>query len=138
MNTSTIDLPQTPPFRYVDGLATLDRQARQARLSLELADGQHRYAGAHAGLQGYLLIEAMAQACGVLLRGVTVGDNGGLLVGIDQAQLPEQVSFPARLCVSVALQDSRPPFFNFEARVDAGTELVACARLQVMTKREFA
>lgn len=142
MNRHAIDLPQTAPFRYVDAVRELDTAGRRACLSLELDGGPARFGGARA-MPGWLLIEAMAQACGVLLRGVTVGDtNGGLLVGVDQARLPDEVPYPARLDVTVALQPgSRPPFFNFDARIaraagSAGGE-IASAQLQVVTQRTF-
>lgn len=131
-----IALQQTPPFRYVDDVAAFDGPARRAHLSLDLDQGQARFGHAEH-LPGYLLIEAMAQACGVLLRGVTAGDNGGYLVGIEDAVLPSQVDYPARLDISVALGASRPPFFGFDAQVRQAERTVAQARLQVMSRREF-
>ena len=136
--TGAIPLLQQPPFRYVDAVGELDAVARRARLHLALEHGQHRYAEADA-LPGALLIEAMAQAGGVLLRRITVGEPGGFLVGIEQARLPPAVPFPAALDINVHLASAAPPFFTVHAWVcDGGSQAeVARASLQVMCNRSF-
>ena len=93
------------------------------------------------GVLGQQLARALDQSSNALLilDGETLrGDGWAQDRKWDAAQLPERVDFQAQLSVSVAMQDARPPFFNFEARIHAGEHTVARARLQVMTKREFA
>jgi hypothetical protein len=132
-----IPLLQQPPFRYVDALQHLDVTARQAVLRLNLHAGQHRWSGTQA-LPGYLLIEAMAQAAGVLLRHLTEGEPGGFLVGIEQARLPAEVAYPAELELRVELSNATPPFFNLNVQVHRDDQALARAELQVMTRRNFA
>lgn len=131
-------LPQQPPFRYVDVVQYLDRSAQQGVLRLSLQRGQNRWGCAEV-LPGYLLIEAMAQAAGVLLRDLTVGEPGGFLVGIEKAQLPPDVSFPSDLEMLAELRSATPPFFTLDVQVRRMGEpsVLACAELQVMTHRNI-
>jgi 3-hydroxymyristoyl/3-hydroxydecanoyl-(acyl carrier protein) dehydratase len=131
-----IPLQQTHPFRYVDEVLSLDVAARSARLKLALGERQQRFGGT-GELPGYLLIEAMAQASGVLLRSITEGDNGGLLVGLAEATLPAAVPMPASLELAVSLKQAMPPFFNFDARVLDGTRQIAASEIQIMSRRDF-
>ncbi|MDH4274647.1 MAG: hypothetical protein OEW08_06390, partial [Gammaproteobacteria bacterium] len=63
-------LRQQPPFRYVDEILSINREKRTGQFGLNIMEGQHRYAYPQ-GLPGYLLVEAMAQSSGLLLRAVT-------------------------------------------------------------------
>lgn len=138
LQQQVLPLQQQAPFRYVDQLLDLDAVQRRARLQLALNAGQHRYSEA-AHLPGHLLIEAMAQASGVLLRRLTVGEAGGFLVGLEDARLPAEVGFPAQLCIDVSLDSANPPFFGFAAVVSLSGSNTPLARasLQVMAKRSF-
>lgn len=133
------DLPlqQTHPFRYVDAVLALDPASRCARLKLALDESQARFPAA-AELPGVLLIEAMAQASGVLLRGITRGDNGGFLVGLADTTLPAAVPLPADLELAVRLKQAMPPFFHFDARIHDGDRQIAGSEIQIMSRREFA
>lgn len=138
-SAAVIHLQQQAPFRYVDSVLRLDRPTLDGVIRLNLRAGQDRWGGADA-LPGYLLIEAMAQAAGVLLRSFTVGEPGGFLVGIDDARLPAEVAYPADLELAVKLRLATSPFFTLDVtvtRVDEPDSL-ARASLKVMTRRSFA
>ncbi len=136
-NPDPLPILQQPPFRYVDTVEHLDCASRRAVLRLDLHSGQHRW-GADEALPGFLLIEAMAQAAGVLIRRVTEGSPGGLLVGIDQARLPSEIRFPAALKLHAQLSTAASPFFNVNVQVlDDGAEALASAALQVMSHRRL-
>jgi hypothetical protein len=138
VDTNAIPISQQPPFRYVDALLSLDRDARQAELRLSLRRGQHRWSGTGA-LPSFLLIEAMAQAAAVLLRKITAGEPSGYLVGIENALLPAEVCFPAELDIRARLVKTAPPFFTLEVHVGLADEasVLAHAELQIMTKRRL-
>lgn len=134
MNASR--LRQAPPFRYVDEVLDVDCTARRSRLALSLEQDQARFCRADA-LPGFLLIEAMAQASGILLRTITVGQAGGMLVGLAEAWLPEEVVFPSRLELEAQLSLGIPPLFTFDVEVFRDGKAIAGCQVQIMSRREF-
>ena len=123
---------QKPPFRYVDELVYVNRHTREARIALHLNRGNTRY-GLDA-LQGFLLIEAMAQAGGVLLRSITLGEPGGYLVGLENARIPEKVA-SEEIFLDVSLKTACPPIFSFCVQAKSDSICIAESEIQIMSKR---
>jgi hypothetical protein len=126
---------QKPPFRYVDELISIDAKAREARFALYLNRETSRY-GTLDGLQSYLLIEAMAQSSGVLLRALTVGEPGGYLVGLENTRLPETVS-SSQIVFHVTMKVAHPPHFRFLVQIINDSNCIAESEIQIMSKRSF-
>jgi 3-hydroxymyristoyl/3-hydroxydecanoyl-(acyl carrier protein) dehydratase len=137
-----VTLRQQFPFKYVDAIETLDATRRTATVRVLLNSADNRFSFSPPdSLSGLLLIEAMAQACGALLRGITIGEEGGMLVGVEEAQIPDQVTYPASLLLHVQMISAVIPFFTFHAQVMESSItppiFLAKATLQVMSKRQF-
>lgn len=128
---------QAPPFRYVDEVIFFDPHQRCARLVLDANQQQCRYGDASA-LHSYLLIESMAQASGVLLSALTVGEGGGYLVGLENAQLRVHFSddaFAHPFFIDVAMTRANPPIFDFFVQINSGGDGIAQSMIQIMSKR---
>lgn len=126
-------LSQKPPFRYVDELVSIDTQTRHARFAMHLDGAQARY-GSPGGMQAYLLIEAMAQSSGVLLRALTVGETGGYLVGLENTRLPEKID-STQVFLDVAMTQARPPIFSFFVKITSDSSCIAESEIQIISKR---
>lgn len=124
---------QKPPFRYIDELVSIDAKTREARFALHLDRSTFRY-GVLDGLQSYLLIEAMAQSSGVLLRALTVGEPGGYLVGLENTRLPETISSP-RIFFHVAMKMAHSPHFKFFVQIISDSNCIAESEIQIMSRR---
>lgn len=133
---SNVALQQEMPFRYVDRLEKLSFENRRAVAHLNINSDQKRW-GCHDVMPSYLLIEAMAQTGGVLLRQITEGEPGGFLVGIKEAQLPLDIPLPINLEFSAHITNSTPPFFDLCIQVYRSKSMLAFAELQVRSNREF-
>lgn len=140
---TVIQLRQQAPFRYASAIESLDPATRTALIGLWL----DRHLGAFdflrgTAMPGLLLVEAMAQACGILLRQVSSGEDAGLLVGIEQGQLPDEVPYPAQVGLQVRLAGAASPIFVFDATATAlrdGVESrLAQARLQIRSSRQLS
>ena len=126
-------LGQKPPFRYIDELISISPEDRGARFALHLNRQSCRYGDLNA-LQSYLLIEAMAQASGILLRALTVGETGGYLVGLEKTRLPERIS-SKKIFLDVSMLMVRPPIFNFFVQIKSDSDCIAESEIQIMSKR---
>lgn len=133
-----LELPllQKAPFRYVDEVECLDSVERTAVLWTHLDASRYRWSEEDQ-LPGYLLMEAMAQAAGVLLRHLTAGEAGGFLVMIENARLPERVRFPASLRLTAEMTHATPPIFSFSVTACQSHQTVANAQLSVISNRSF-
>ena len=116
-------LRQKPPFRYIDDVFSVNRETQSGAFGLTILEGQNRYAYPQ-GLPGYLLVEAMAQSSGLLLRALTSeeteGDNSGYLVGVENAHLPNVVPSPSSLILYVKISTAAAPIFCFTVTIFNG------------------
>lgn len=141
-NPVTLQLRQQQPFRYADTVEALDARARCAVIRLRLEPGRNTFdfQRAHA-LPGVLLLEGMAQACGVLLRQVSTGQDAGLLVGVEQARVPDEISYPAQVSIHVQLVAAASAIFVFDAFAtvfhDSPLTRQAQARIQIRSDRQL-
>ena len=126
---------QRPPFRYIDECLHIDRCARSAHFVLDAGRNANRF-GDSAGLQGFLLVEAMAQASGVLLRTLTHGDPGGYLIGLENARLPA-LGPTTRLVIDAVMTMVCPPLFTFQVHIHDDAACIAESQIQIMSKREL-
>ncbi|MDH4274455.1 MAG: hypothetical protein OEW08_05415, partial [Gammaproteobacteria bacterium] len=117
---------------------SINREKRTGQFGLNIMEGQHRYAYPQ-GLPGYLLVEAMAQSSGLLLRAVTTeaveGDNAGYLVGVENARLPNVVPNLSSLILDVKLHTAAAPIFCFFVSIFSGQENISSSEIQIMTRR---
>ncbi len=140
---TVIQLRQQAPFRYTSAVESLDLTARTARVGLHLAPSPDTFDFLRGtALPGLLLVEAMAQACGILLRQVSTGEDAGFLVGVEQGLLPDEVPYPAQVWLQARLTGAASPIFLFDAsatsRRDGVESCLAEARLQIRSSRQLS
>lgn len=121
----------------MDEVVFFDPCQRCARFILNTHQRQCRY-GDTSALHSYLLIEAMAQASGVLLSALTVGEVGGYLIGLEDTQIQahsSSYSFAHSLLIDVVMMRANSPIFDFFARIKNGSGCIAKSTMQLMSKR---
>jgi len=138
--STDIQLRQQAPFRYASAVESLDLTARTVTVGLRL-DSRHDTFDflCATAMPGLLLVEAMAQACGILLRQLSTGEDAGLLVGVEQARFPDEVPYPAQVRLQARLAGAASPIFLFDASAtalrDGAPPSLAQARLQIRSSR---
>jgi len=114
------------PFVLVDRLTAFD--GRTARLLKAVTRNDALLAGWPA-LPPTLILEAMAQAAGVLVAAVEQRTELLLLVAADDVSFHAPVQSGAQLVLEVTLERTRPPFYVVSARALVGEEVRAEGRL---------
>ena len=127
-------LPHRYPFLLVDRVTEFERSSRivcHKNVSINEPFFQGHFPG-HPVMPGVLVLEALAQAGGLLIQMSKQEDSGGkvfYLVKIDTAQFSNMVVPGERLdlCVSLKRTIRNMALFDSIARVDG--EQVACAEI---------
>lgn len=84
----------------------------------------------------FVLLEAMAQAAGVLLRSLFSDGGGGVLLGVSDARLPSGLKRASCLTLCAQLLRAMPPFFDFAGEVISDGSSVASANIQIFSRRD--
>ena len=127
-------LPHRYPFLLVDRVTEFERSSRivcHKNVSINEPSFQGHFPG-HPVMPGVLVLEALAQAGGLLIQMSKQEDSGGkvfYLVKIDNAKFSNMVVPGDRLdlCVSLKRTIRNMALFDSIARVDG--EQVACAEI---------
>lgn len=139
----SIHLRQQQPFRYADTVEALDASTRCAVIGLRIEPGRGSFDFRRASaLPGVLLVEPMAQACGILLRHISTGEDAGVLVGVEYASIPEELAYPVQVSMRVQLITAASPIFVFDACAmtlyESPPAQEAGARIQIRSNRQLS
>ena len=134
-------LPHRYPFLLVDRVTEFERSSRivcHKNVSINEPFFQGHFPG-HPVMPGVLVLEALAQAGGLLIQMSKDGEPGGqvfYLVKIDNAKFSNMVGPGDRLdlCVSLKRPIRNMALFECVARVDG--EQVACAEILCAASRD--
>ena len=94
----------------------------------------------HPVMPGVLIVEAMAQAAGVLVWESVAPDERNFilyLVSVENTRFKELVRPEDRLVLTARLTSQRRNFWGFEATADVAGRVVATAEFRVVTTAEF-
>jgi 3-hydroxymyristoyl/3-hydroxydecanoyl-(acyl carrier protein) dehydratase len=119
-------LPHRVPFVLIDRVTAFD--GRSARF-LKAVTRNDALLGGWPAIPPTLILEAMAQAAGMLVAGVERSTALLLLVAADDVHFHAPVRSGAQLVLEVVLERARPPFYVVSARALVGDETRAEGRL---------
>ena len=131
MDSSEITVRQAPPFRYLDGIGEWDEALSEMTGWVYLQPSERRLYSASAS--SVLLIEALAQLSGVLLRKRTGGGNnaGGVLSTIDKAQFTATQLSQSGIFLRTRITRDAFPYFVLEGTAKQDGRLLAACVLSV-------
>jgi len=123
-------IPQRDPFLFLDEVIDLEK-GKSVKAGYAFLPDAEIFKGHFPGkpvVPGVLLIEAMAQAAGVLAYstdGCTWREKGALLLRLDKAVFRKAVAPGEKLIIEVELEHRRGSATRFKGRVLSGGKLCA-------------
>ena len=119
MALQALSMRQQPPFRYVDQILLLDLEGIMIRGSLLPALSSPRYGVSDCQLPTYLVVEALAQLSGVLMRETKqIGPSQiGYLVSVSNGSPMEDCYDIAQVLFQSRLLSRAGNIFQFECSV---------------------
>ena len=123
-------LPHRFPFLMVDRVRSVT--AGKSIVALKNVSANEAYFAGHSVMPGVLVIEALAQAAGVLAwESVTEQERLWILylVGIDKARFKQPVKPGDQLVLNVELVQRRRNLWRFEGRAEVDGKVVAATDL---------
>ena len=135
-------LPHRYPFLLVDRIKELEPGSRIVGIK-NVSANEPFFQGHFPGrpiMPGVLIIEAMAQAGGVLvcMSGGPIRKPIVYLTGIDGAKFRRPVVPGDQLCFEVKVLKKRPPFWKMQGKTFVDNELVCEAEVTAMVTDEKA
>lgn len=106
-------LKQAPPFRYVDDIFEGSPNAKTLAGWVELKASEARYFD--PALSNVLLIEALAQLSGIIIRRETGLSFGGLLIGVETAAFAPYQPKRSGILLHVEIVEANLPLFRMSA-----------------------
>ena len=133
-------LPHRYPFLLVDRVKDFESHKRIVAIK-NVTVNEPFFPGHFPGrpvMPGVLLIEAMAQAGGVLVfkSGGTVGKTVMYLTGIDEAKFRKPVVPGDQLRLEIEVLKKRPPFWKMQGKAFVENEVVCEAVVTAMVMDE--
>ncbi|MDH4081515.1 MAG: 3-hydroxyacyl-ACP dehydratase FabZ [Nitrospira sp.] len=133
-------LPHRYPFLLVDRVKDFEPHKRIVAIK-NVTVNEPFFPGHFPGrpvMPGVLIVEAMAQAGGVLVfkSGGTVGKTVMYLTGIDEARFRKQVVPGDQLCFEIEVIKKRPPFWKMQGKAFVENEVVCEAVVTAMVMDE--
>jgi 3-hydroxymyristoyl/3-hydroxydecanoyl-(acyl carrier protein) dehydratase len=119
-------LPHRVPFVLIDRVTAFD--GRHARF-LKAVTRNDALLGGWPTVPPTLILEAMAQAAGILVAGIEQRTELLLLVAADDVRFHAPVRSGAQLVLEVVLERTRSPFYMVSARALVGEQTRAEGRL---------
>jgi 3-hydroxyacyl-[acyl-carrier-protein] dehydratase len=133
-------LPHRYPFLLVDRVKDFEPHKRIVAIK-NVTVNEPFFPGHFPGrpvMPGVLIVEAMAQAGGVLVfkSGGTVGKTVMYLTGIDEARFRKQVVPGDQLRFEIEVIKKRPPFWKMQGKAFVENEVVCEAVMTAMVMDE--
>ena len=124
-------LPHRVPFLFVDRVISVAQDAACLLRGVTRNDALLR---GHPTLPPTLIVEALAQAAGVLIASREPGVNAGLLTAVDAFVFHGAVRTGDRLILEVKLQRVHVPFFVVRGRALVGQDVRAEGKLTLSSE----
>ena len=124
-------LPHTVPFRFVDRVISVDQDG--ARMLRGVTRNDALLCG-HPTMPPTLIVEALAQAAGILVANHEQGIVAGLLTAVDDFVFRGAVRNGDRLILEVTLRRVHAPFFIVTGRAVVDGEVRAEGRLTLSSR----
>jgi 3-hydroxymyristoyl/3-hydroxydecanoyl-(acyl carrier protein) dehydratase len=124
-------LPHAVPFLFVDRVISVEQDGARVLRGVTRNDALLH---GHATLPPTLMVEALAQAAGILLASCKRGLKAGLLTAVDDFVFRGAVRNGDRVILEVKLQRVRAPFFVVRGRALVGEEVRAEGNLTLWSE----
>ncbi len=124
-------LPHAVPFLFVDRVISVGPEAARVLRGVTRNDALLR---GHPTLPPTLIVEALAQAGGVLIASREPGVNAGLLTAVDDFVFRGAVRTGDRLILEVKLRRIHVPFFVVRGRALVGEDVRAEGKLTLSSE----
>ena len=135
-------IPHRTPFLLIDGILNCEPNDTVVAVK-NLTPNEPFFLGhfpGHPVMPGVLIVEAMAQAAGVLVWESVAPDERDFilyLVSVENTRFKELVRPGDRLVLTARLTSRRRNFWRFEATADVAGRVVATAGFRVAETTEF-
>jgi len=135
-------IPHRTPFLLIDGILNCEPNDTVVAVK-NLTPNEPFFLGhfpGHPVMPGVLIVEAMAQAAGVLVWESVAPDERNYilyLVSVKNTRFKELVRPGDRLMLTARLTSKRRNFWSFEAIADVAGRVAATAEFRVVTTAEF-
>ncbi|MEQ1440236.1 3-hydroxyacyl-ACP dehydratase FabZ [Fontimonas sp. SYSU GA230001] len=134
-------LPHRYPFLLVDRVLSIEDEGRVLNAIKNVTFNEPYFPGHFPGLPtmpGVILLEAMAQACGILaIQKSGLSKNDGLILyfaGIDECRFKRPVVPGDQLRFRVELDKQKRDLWKFKAQATVEGELACCADMMCVLK----
>jgi 3-hydroxyacyl-[acyl-carrier-protein] dehydratase len=127
-------LPHTVPFLFVDRVLFIDDDGARVLRCVTRNDALLRGA---APLPAALVVEALAQAAGLLIKRIDPTVEAGALTGIDGFVFHGTVRHGDRVVLEVKLRRIHAPFYVVAARALVDGESLAEGRITLSTEQPW-
>ncbi|MFA5939399.1 MAG: 3-hydroxyacyl-ACP dehydratase FabZ [Sinimarinibacterium sp.] len=134
-------LPHRYPFLLVDRVLSIEEDGRVLNAIKNVTFNEPYFPGHFPGLPtmpGVIMLEAMAQACGILaIKKSGLSKDDGLILyfaGIDECRFKRPVIPGDQLHFRVELDKQKRDLWKFRARATVGSELACQADMMCVLK----
>lgn len=124
-------LPHAVPFLFVDKVISVSRDGARVLRGVTRNDALLR---GYPTLPPTLIVEALAQAAGILVASHERGATAGSLTAVDGFVFSGEVRNGDRLILEVTLRRIRPPFFVVSGRALVDEEVRAEGRFTLSSE----
>jgi len=124
-------LPHAVPFLFVDRVISVEQDGARVLRGVTRNDALLR---GHPTLPPTLIVEALAQAAGILILSCKRGVKAGLLTAVDDFVFRGAVRNGDRLILEVKLRRVHAPFFVVRGRALVGGEVRAEGKLTLSSE----
>ena len=124
-------LPHAVPFLFVDRVISVEQDGARVLRGVTRNDALLR---GHPTLPPTLIVEALAQAAGILILSCKRGVKAGLLTAVDDFVFRGAVRNGDRLILEVKLRRVHAPFFVVRGRALVGEQVRAEGKLTLSSE----
>ena len=124
------DIPQKPPFRYIDSISKLDTPEQYIHGLVQYPGQCERYSPLD-NVPYFLILESLAQLSGMLGRVSLNNGSGGYLVSIDKCMSAIRIPTPAVISLQSTATNINYPFCTFKASAEAFERRICYATLTI-------
>jgi len=125
-----VNLRQKPPFLFVERVESFDREQRCIVALLAGGDGRSFISSEH--LPAYMLLEALAQVGGLLLRTVIGGARRGYVANLESVRFENPVlTESAAVRLLARFDEAMHPFYGLKISAYCGGQVLAEGKMRL-------